>query len=365
MSVHLPRGTKGEALLLLAVAAAAAVVAAVASQATTPPGPVLWGGSGAALALALAGALALRHGGASRRAGDDALYGEWDAARTLLSAIPDGLFLLADGRVSSVNRRLCDLLGFERDELLGASAPLPFWPPEHRHELEAWHAELERHGRCEEELTFRHRNGGRIRVLVAGQRVADGSPRYLVSVRDVSEGHRRERRLAELASRDPETGLLNRREFEERLGEAVRRAAKARSELTVVLAELAIEGRAGAGVFRRPEALLAVERLSALGRAEDRLCRPREGELAWILPDTDVHGAIGAVARLRTDLAALEGVTLTVGICDLATAGDAVALYALADRALDAARREGAGATVRYTPPRPAGTSRPGARGLV
>ena len=104
--------------------------------------------------------------------------------------------------------------------------PLPFWPPEHRHEIEAWHADLDVRGVCEAELTFRRRDGGRIRVHVAGRtsRGQGGASRQLISVRDISAAHMRERRLADLAARDPETGLLNHGEFEERLRDAVRRA---------------------------------------------------------------------------------------------------------------------------------------------
>ena len=65
---------------------------------------------------------------------------ESEVARNLLSAIPDGLLLVREGEICSVNRSLCELLGFDREELLGSTAPFPFWPPEHRHEIEAWHA---------------------------------------------------------------------------------------------------------------------------------------------------------------------------------------------------------------------------------
>jgi PAS domain S-box-containing protein len=281
----------------------------------------------------------------------ETLFGEWDAAHGMLSAIPDGLFLEHDGTVRSVNRWLCELLGFAREELLGASAPFPFWPPEHRHELEAWHEELEARGEHEAELTFRHKDGGRLRVHLAGRTVSGDRDerRHLVIVRDISAGHRREQRLLELSSRDPETALLNRHGFEERLGDAARRALAKSENLTVVLAVLSVNGRSGEGIFRRPEALVAVERLRVLVRVGDELARTREGELAWILPDTDAHGGVGAVARARTDLAFLDGVALTVAICDLTTAGDALALYALAGRALATARDQGIGATVQYT----------------
>jgi hypothetical protein len=46
-------------------------------------------------------------------------------------------------------------------------------------------------------------------------------------------------------------------------------------------------------------------------------------------------------------------VTLTVGICDLTTAGDVFALYAFADRALALARAQGAGGTAEYRAPVP------------
>ncbi len=106
-----------------------------------------------------------------RRAVRESPVAEPDPAGDLLSAIPDGLLVVDGGSVNSVNSRLCELVEFEPEELLGTVAPLPFWPPEHRHEIEAWHAELDVRGECEAELTFRHRDGGRLRVLVAGSTV--------------------------------------------------------------------------------------------------------------------------------------------------------------------------------------------------
>ena len=103
-------------------------------------------------------------------------------------------------------------------------------------------------------------------------------------------------------------------------------------------------------MFLRPEGLVAVERLRALVRAGDELARTRENEIAWVLPGADAHAGVGAVARARAALAELGGVTLTVGICDLATAGDVLALYAFADRALSVARAQGAGGTAQYRP---------------
>ena len=232
---------------------------------------------------------------------------ESDAARSLLSAIPDGLLVVRDGGIWSVNRGLCE---HARLRAPRASArhdrPFPFWPPEHRHEIEAWHAELAARGEAVAELTFRHSRGDRMRMLVSGRLVpgrASGGLRHLVTVRDVSASHRRERRLTELAARDTETGLLDRREFEERLGGAVRRAIQAGTNVTVVLAELAVHGRDGGGVFGRPEALLAVERLRGSSARATTSRGRATASSAGSFPRRTPPGGCEAVDRWRAELA--------------------------------------------------------------
>lgn len=349
--------TTEQAVLLAAavVVAVAAAVAGLSAGGALPQDPGYWL---VPVALGVAGASAvacwLAH--VARRAPSETENDELAVARGLLSAIPDGLVLVQDGRVRSVNRRLCDLLGFERAELVGQEQPFPFWPPEHHHELAGWHARLEREEEVEGELTFRRSNGERLRVVVAGRRVvvAGRGPLQVLTVRDVSTTYRRERRLAELCGRDPQTGLSDHREFETLLAAAVRRGIASGEPLTLVLVEVSVGDHTGAGVFGRPEALVAVERLHELTRVDDILARTGESELAWILPDTDVHGGVGAVARARGALASLPGLTLTVGICDLATAGDALTLCAFADRALVDAREQGPGGTALYRPVRAA-----------
>lgn len=349
MSAAVATRTKEE-LLLLAASVAGLGIAGLSARAAVSVeiGPVL--GTAAAFGVAGASAFAYWLSRATRGTVLRSEDAELLAARELLSAIPDGLLLVQGGRVRSVNRRVCELLGFERAELLGQRQPFPFWPPELRHELEAWHEALERHGELEGELTLRRRNGERVHVAVAGRRVPDdsGSLSHVLTVRDVSVSRRRERRLAELCGRDPETGLHDHLEFERLLGGAVRRASAYGETLTLVLLEVGVDGRAGADVFGQPGALVAVERLQELSRVDDVLARTGDGELAWILPRTDMHGGVGAVARARTALASLSAVALTAGICDLATAGDSLTLCAFADRALVDAREQGVGGTAQY-----------------
>ena len=146
--MNLPRvGRTKDELLLLLVSGMATVVAVVFAREAAPDPLGLWLATAAALALALTGLFAFWFGGAARRRLEESLHADSEAVRTLLSAIPDGLMLVRDGEICSVNRSLCELLGYEREELLGTRAPFPFWPPEHRHDVEAWHADLVARGR--------------------------------------------------------------------------------------------------------------------------------------------------------------------------------------------------------------------------
>jgi PAS domain S-box-containing protein len=349
MSCH-ATGRKTGWGLLLGVAAAAAVVAIVSASEPPPSVGGFWPTAASALAVSLVVLFAFLSGGAAHRRLSEAMHEDWGAMRAVLSAIPDGLLVVRDGRICSVNRRFCEMLGYDREELLGVSMPFPFWPPEHRHELDAWHSALQQQAHAAGELTLVRLDGERVHVAVAGRRVDTDTdaPRYIVTVRDLSSSRRRELRLAELSCRDPHTGLPDHMELESLLGRAVRHAIAHEEHLSLVFAEVSVGGSASPGVFGRPEAIVAIARLQELIRADDVLARTGDAELAWVLPETDAHGAVGAIARARMALSSVPGVALTVGICDLATAGDAIALCAFADRALVEARDQGVGGTAQY-----------------
>jgi PAS domain S-box-containing protein len=335
--------------LSLVIALSAVTLAALVLRRASPSDVGVRAATAAALVIVLVALLAVWLD-SMRNAATSSAAPEPDLARNLLAAIPDGLLLVEAGGVRSVNAALCSLVGFDAEDLLGARAPLPFWPPEHAHEIARWHEELAERGEHRAELTFRHKDGRRLRVLVSGRAMSRrGDSHHLVTIHDVSAGYERERRLQALATRDVQTGLLDRGEFERRLGDAVRRAMSNETNVAVVLAELTLAGRPDDPVFESPEAAHMIGRLRALLRAGDELARTGTRELGMILPDTDAHGGVGAVARARAELAELGDVALTVGVCDLEAAGDALALYAFADRALAQACRHGVGGTVQFS----------------
>ena len=115
-------GRSKDELLLLLVSGMATVVAVVFAREAAPDPLGLWLATAAALGLALTGLFAFWFGGAARRRLEESLHAESEAVRTLLSAIPDGLMLVRDGEICSVNRSLCELLGYEREEQIGRAS---------------------------------------------------------------------------------------------------------------------------------------------------------------------------------------------------------------------------------------------------
>jgi PAS domain S-box-containing protein len=343
-------GRRWEEYLLLLVSATAGAVAVVTAPEAVSARPVLSAATALALALSLVSACVFWLAGATRSAAVQTRPGDDDAARRVLASLPDGLVLLDGHRVASVNRAFCELVGYARDELVGAEPPFPFWPPEHKHELERWQAQLSAGEARAEQLTFLHRDGSRIPVLVAGSSAASlaRQDRQVLTVRDVSHGYRRERRLAELCWRDPETALLDERGFDQRIRDAVRSALADGTNPSVVVVELGSDGPRWSGGLRSPEALLVIDRLQGLLRAGDELARMGGEQIAWLLPESGLDGAVEAVSRARRAISD-TGTTLTAGVCDFATAGDAPSLYALADQALAEAKRQGRGTTASYT----------------
>ncbi|MFN8222382.1 MAG: PAS domain S-box protein [Gaiellales bacterium] len=267
----------------------------------------------------------------------------------LFAAFPEPALIVEGNRVAVVNRRLCELLGADREALVGMTPPYDFWPPEHRHELERWHDLLATQGAVEAELTLRRADGQRFPVLASGSSVptTGALPRFAISVRDITERRRVEDRLAALASRDPLTELLNEWGFQERLSEEVARARATGRTLSIVLVQFD-------GLATQGDLAAAIARFRGDLRAGEQISRTNETELAWILPEVDAAGAIAAVTRAVGHVRKLAGdvigsVRVSAGICELGVGHDAAVLYALADRALKAAASQGGG-TVVYSP---------------
>ena len=162
--------------------------------------------------------------------------------------------------------------------------------------------------------------------------------------------------LSDAARRDPLTGLLNRRGFEEIFDTELERARRTEQALSVIVVDLDRFKRVNDeyGHAAGDEVLRAVgEALDEGKRSWDAAARVGGEEFAILAPDTDEHGAYILAERVRgaveraTARAGREAVTASLGIVSHPVHGQtAAALLQAGDQALYAAKRLGRNRTV-------------------
>lgn len=175
--------------------------------------------------------------------------------------------------------------------------------------------------------------------------------------RAAAELHAINRDLARQSAVDPLTQLANRREFDLTLQREWRRAARGGMWLAVVMTDVDHfhEYNDRHGHLRGDACLVAVAgalRAAAL-RPTDRPARWGGEEFAYVLPDTDLSGAVLVAERIRHEVAALRvahggvgpgpWVTVSVGVAATqpGSGRSADELLAAADAAMFRAKRLG------------------------
>jgi len=160
-------------------------------------------------------------------------------------------------------------------------------------------------------------------------------------------------RVAESALRDPLTGLLNRRFFDEAVETAHANARRAGTELSLIVLDLdrfsAVNNEyghaVGDAVLRR-----VAKAIRGATREGDVLVRYGGEEFVVIAPATDGDGAVAAAERIRAAVAAsgaelVDGrvvpLTVSAGVASLVDEIDGRGLFRAADSALLAAKRAG------------------------
>ena len=261
----------------------------------------------------------------------------------VLDGIQEGVFVAADERIVEVNDALCEMLGFDRKELIGAPLPFPFFPPEDQHRIYSLLG-LRDVTRGEYELNLMRKDGSRLTALVSAGTVQGGdrSLGRVVTVRDISQRRQREARLAELAAKDELTGLLNMRSFLVNLAGEVARARRHHRPMCLAILDLdGFKQVNDEGGHQAGDRVLAEVggRLGALVRRGEHMARVGGDEFGWILPDADAEGAIAAVERARAAVSserigASGHLTLSAGICETDGSIDSGEVYRRADRAL-------------------------------
>ncbi|MFN3349540.1 EAL domain-containing protein [Pseudorhodoplanes sp.] len=178
-----------------------------------------------------------------RLRGEQELQRTRNMLRAVVENIPEMLVVkdAASGRYVFVNRAGEELLGIERDDMVGKTTEEIF-PRDEAQKIVMRDKEALRMGQLKIDSHLTVTPDGRLRDIVS-KRVAiggkDDSPEYLLTViQDVTERKRNESRIAHLAHHDPLTDLANRAAFNAKLSETLDHIAAANGRFALLAIDL-------------------------------------------------------------------------------------------------------------------------------
>jgi diguanylate cyclase (GGDEF)-like protein/PAS domain S-box-containing protein len=276
---------------------------------------------------------------------------ERDYTAAITRSMREGFLVTRNGAILEVNQALCELTGFQREELIGLTVPYPFWEPEATEQIMRHRGLIDAEQSHEFETTYVRKDGRQFDASISSvvARTREGELLgYVSTVRDVSERNRHVAELERLATHDPLTGLANHRVLHEQLRTEVARASRHGHPLSVAVLDLdhfkQVNDRYGHPVGDNVLCEVA-QRLCGVAREGELLARVGGEEFAWIL-NAEGDDAFAAAERARhaigaTSFPEVGTVTISIGVCDLTAAGESVQLYQRADQALYLAKRQG------------------------
>ena len=263
---------------------------------------------------------------------------------------PKGLFL-------QVNQKLCDMLGYTRDELLAMTA-FDIVLPEERNAYAGERAQLisGEFASYSREMRYVRKDGALLWVnrTVSLVRDAAGQPLYFIRViEDITERKHLQQELQHLAHHDSLTRLPNRKMFYDRLEHALGQARRRNWTTGVMFIDLdgfkVVNDTLGHGVGDQLLQQVSA-RLTQCVRADDTVGRLGGDEFAVILSELAREQDGGLVARKIIDALAkpfqIDGhevqITASIGITICPPdSGDAGVLLSNADAAMYAAKKLG------------------------
>ncbi len=235
-------------------------------------------------------ALAMVRDERARRAAEQARLEAELRLRLTFESSMDGIVLVdLEDRLLQVNPAFCAMVGYGEAELLGPDPPVVTHPADAaiRHNAHARLLAGELPG-ASYTKRYVHRDGRVlwVEVQAAPAHDPDGAIAYFVcTVRDVTSHHVLTSQLSHQALHDPLTGLANRRLFEERLTDALARAASGNGIVAAMLLDLddfkAVNDTLGHHVGDELLVVLA-RRLERVARAGDTVARLGGDEFLYL-----------------------------------------------------------------------------------
>lgn len=249
--------------------------------------------------------------------------------RQTVSNAPIGMALLdLDGHWTEVNEKLCELVGYDRQQLIGGSGMGLIDDPEDRNAHGSACAALceGRETSATLEVRFRHQDGAPFWLLVGLSVVpgADDGPMYLVGQYEalgsgVRLSEERFERLTRMALHDPLTGLANRTLLSDRIEQELAELGERGGVLAVLVIDLdwfkPVNDRHGHGVGDQLLTAVAQELTSAV-RATDTVARFGGDEfvvVAWVPDFAEADALRDRVIRRLNGSTIVSGLSLTMG----------------------------------------------------
>ena len=243
------------------------------------------------------------------------LQAERDYAAGVIASIQDGLVVRdLTGAIVQVNRRFCEMTGFEPDELAGVRPPFPYWP-ENAGETEAILLRAGEGG--EADVRLRRRDGELIEAIVTVAPVRDASGERILEVETVKDVT--ERRRQQAALRESEARLQAQEESQRLKDEFVTLVShELRTPLTSVMGylELALEETDLTPDTRRmlEVAMRNAGRLRSLVGDVLLLAREDAGRLTIDLREVRLEELLASAVEGARPLAESKGVALTADL---------------------------------------------------
>lgn len=272
------------------------------------------------------------------------------ALRASFDHAPIGMAIVAlDGRFMRVNQEMCEITGYGSADL----TELKFDDISHPEDQDAEALQTERLltgeiDSYEMEKRYYDPNGHTIWVDMSRSlvRTSDGDPTYfVVYLEDISNRKREEERLRHLAERDPLTGLLNRRRFEEELRRYEQMAMRYGDITGVLMIDIDdlktvndSQGHPSGDELIKNVAQTMSNRL----RMTDILARIGGDEFAALLPHTSAMHVATVGAELCELIETRCGTSVSVGAAIIDESSPSGGLDR-ADRVMYLVKREGGG----------------------